>query len=275
MTYSWPYPSKIAVAPILLATVGLLSVKAQPVEASFQQLVQDIYDEADSAFPYQGVEKATAHLSKDYIRINLKDSQSIFLGKQTNLEGIRHEYWIKGLTNDFVTSRKTVIRSIGRISSDGTGIFRETCDSRLYGSVACSTGYDTWVRTPQSWKLRKSEVLMQTSPETLNLENSDILNIIQNIYEKRNIELIESPLGFGIDGKPMLGTNLYWTSRKTIIKKIVVKDNIAEVFTEQYNVGDIASVFFLNNFEAAHDTWENTSKGWSLLSHKVLFQRGL
>jgi hypothetical protein len=164
MTYSWPCLSKISVVPILLATIGSLSVKAQPVEASFQELVQDIYNEADSAFPYQGVEKATAHLSKDYIRINLKDSQSIVLRKQTNLEGIRHEYWIEGLTNNFITARKTVIRSIGRTKSDTTGIFRETCDSRVYGGGNCSTGYDTWVRTPQSWKLRKSEVLTQTSP---------------------------------------------------------------------------------------------------------------
>lgn len=273
MTYSWPYLSKIAVAPILLATVGLSSVKAQPVEASFQQLVQDIYNEADSAFPYQGVEKATAHLSKDYIRINLKDSQSILLGKQTNLEGIRHEYWIEGLINNFTTSRKTVIRSIGRTSSDGTGIFRETCDSRLYGSIACSTGYDTWVKTPQSWKLRKSEVLTQTSPEKLNLKNSDILNSIQNIYEKRNIELITNPFGFDFSKKPWLGTNFYWIARKTIIKKISVKDNRAEVFIEQYNVGAVAREFAV--FETAHDTWENTSKGWSLLGHKVLFERGL
>jgi ketosteroid isomerase-like protein len=67
--------------------------------------------------------------------------------------------------------------------------------------------------------------------------------------------------------------NIDLTANKTTIKQFAVKDNGAEVFTEQYTEGKVALINKVIIYQTARSIWKNTPEGWRLKESKILSNR--
>jgi Domain of unknown function (DUF4440) len=153
---------------LLSSTLISVSIVAiQPVfaeiNASIQPAIQTNYDRINAAFIRKDIKGATALFTPDYVSINPE-------GKKQNLSEFREQYdTLFKRFNIKLTSNKATIKNIDVIA----GGIDVAIDQKTEGTIAGfnklvinQTSRDSWLKTPQGWRLKQSRIL--TSQTTFN-----------------------------------------------------------------------------------------------------------
>jgi hypothetical protein len=149
------------------ALISVAIVTVQPVfagiSASIQPAIQTNYDRINAAFIRKDIKGATALFTPDYVSINPE-------GKKQTLSEFREQYdTLFKRFNIKLTSNKATIKNID-VNAGGIDV---AIDQKTEGTVAGfnklvidQTSRDSWLKTPQGWRLKQSKIL--TSKTTFN-----------------------------------------------------------------------------------------------------------
>lgn len=162
MIFSVGKSTLLATVFMSVATVTISSVHAE-TSAKIQPTIQTNYNKINAAFVRRDIKGATALFTPDYTNTNSE-------GKKQNLAEFREHY-----TNLFtrfnvkLTSNKATIKNIN-VNSSGIDV---AIEQKTEGTVAGfnkivinQTSRDSWLKTPQGWRLKESKIL--TSKTTFN-----------------------------------------------------------------------------------------------------------
>jgi ketosteroid isomerase-like protein len=162
MIFSTRRNSAIHGALISVAIVAIQPAFAQ-INASIKPTIQTNYDRINAAFIRKDIKGATALFTPDYVSID-PDGK-----KQTLAEFREHYDTLFKRFNIKLTSNKATIKNID-ISASGIDV---AIDQKTEGTIAGfnklvinQTSSDSWLKTPQGWRLKKSKIL--TSQTTFN-----------------------------------------------------------------------------------------------------------
>jgi ketosteroid isomerase-like protein len=154
--------SIISGALISVAIAAIQPVFAQ-INASVKPAIQTNYNQINAAFIRKDIKGATALFTPDYVSIDPE-------GKKQNLAEFREHY--DNLFKRFnikLTSNKATIKNIDT-SAGGIDV---AIDQKTEGTIAGfnklvinQTSRDSWMKTPQGWRLKQSKIL--TSQTTFN-----------------------------------------------------------------------------------------------------------
>jgi hypothetical protein len=148
-----------------LISVAILAVTpAQAdINSNVQPIIQTNYDRINAAFIRKDIKGATALFTTDYITINPEG------GQQTLTEFREHYNNLFTRFNIQLTSNKATIKTIDS-NADGLDV---AIEQKTEGTIAGfnkivinQTSRDSWLKTPQGWRLKRSKIL--TSQTTFN-----------------------------------------------------------------------------------------------------------
>jgi hypothetical protein len=152
---------------ILTALISVTIVAVTPAQADInakvQPIIQTNYNQINAAFIRKDIKGATALFTTDYISINPEG------GKQTLTEFREHYNNLFTRFNIQLTSNKATIKTI----DTNTGGLDVAIEQKTEGTIAGfnkivinQTSRDSWLKTPQGWRLKQSKIL--TSQTTFN-----------------------------------------------------------------------------------------------------------
>jgi ketosteroid isomerase-like protein len=153
-----------------LLSTALISVAigtTYPVQAensaTIQPAIQTNYNKINAAFVRKDIKGATALFTPDYVSISPE-------GDKKTLAEFREHY--NNLFNRFnikLTSNKATIKNIDVNASGIDVAIEQKTEGTIAGSnkiVIDQTSRDSWLKTPQGWRLKQSKIL--TSQTTFN-----------------------------------------------------------------------------------------------------------
>jgi ketosteroid isomerase-like protein len=162
MSLSTPIRSAIIGGLVSVAIVTIQSVNAQ-IDRKIQPTIQTSYDKINAAFVRKDIIAATSLFTPDYVSISPE-------GERKNLAEFREHY--TNLFNRFnikLTSNKATIKNID-IKGNAIDV---AIEQKTEGTVAGfnkiiidQTSRDSWLKTPQGWRLKESKIL--TNQTTFN-----------------------------------------------------------------------------------------------------------
>ena len=156
---------KSALIAAALGAVAIVTIHPAFAESksTIQPIIQTSYDRINAAFIRKDIKAATAYFTPDYVSINEK-------GETQNLAEFRTHY--DNLFTRFnisLTANKTTIKSL-TIKPQGIDV---AIVQRTEGTIAGfnkividQTSNNTWLKTPQGWRLKQSKIL--TNKTTFN-----------------------------------------------------------------------------------------------------------
>jgi hypothetical protein len=155
--------NSISIAAVAaVAIVTMASAHADSNE-KIQPLIQTNYNQINAAFIRKDINGATALFTPDYVSINSK-------GEKQNLAEFREHY--NNLFTRFkikLTSNKAKIVNMD-VNASGVDV---AIEQKTEGTIAGfntiiinQTSRDSWLKTPQGWRLKQSNIL--TSQTTFN-----------------------------------------------------------------------------------------------------------
>jgi ketosteroid isomerase-like protein len=157
--------AKHVFVPTALISVAIVTIAPAFAEnkAKIQPVIQTNYNQINAAFVRKDIASATALFTPDYVSINPEGQ------KQTLAEFREHYNNLFTRFNIKLTSNKATIKSID-VSTEGIDV---AIEQKTEGTVAGSnkividqTSRDSWLKTPQGWRLKQSKIL--TSQTTFN-----------------------------------------------------------------------------------------------------------
>ena len=144
-------------------TIVAVTPAQADVNSKVQPIIQTNYNQINAAFIRKDIKGATALFTTDYISINPE-------GEQQTLTEFREHY--NNLFTRFniqLTSNKATIKTI----DTNTGGLDVAIEQKTEGTIAGfnkivinQTSRDSWLKTPQGWRLKRSKIL--TSQTTFN-----------------------------------------------------------------------------------------------------------
>ncbi|WP_373542164.1 nuclear transport factor 2 family protein [Chamaesiphon sp.] len=147
--------SSILTVLISAAIVAVTPAQAD-VKSKVQPIIQTNYNQINAAFIRKDIKGATALFTADYISINPDG------GKQTLTEFREHYNNLFTRFNIQLTSNKATIKAI----DTNTGGIDVAIDQKTEGTIAGfnkivinQTSRDSWLKTPQGWRLKQSKIL--------------------------------------------------------------------------------------------------------------------
>ncbi|PSB58273.1 nuclear transport factor 2 family protein [Chamaesiphon polymorphus] len=152
------------VSAILLSIAIVAIAPAQADNnAKIQPTIQTNYDRINAAFVRKDIKGATALFTPDYVNISPE-------GNKQNLSEFREHY--NNLFTRFnikLTSTKATIKTIDTNASGIDVAIEQKTEGTVAGFnkiIINQTSRDSWLKTPQGWRLRQSKIL--TSQTTFN-----------------------------------------------------------------------------------------------------------
>ncbi len=157
--------SKRTILSIVFMSVAIVTIGPGHAEinAKIQPTIQTNYNQINAAFVRRDIKGATALFTTDYVSINPE-------GEKQNLTEFREHY--NNLFTRFnikLTSNKATIKNID-VNASGVDV---AIEQKTEGTVAGfnkividRTSRDSWLKTPQGWRLKESKIL--TSKTTFN-----------------------------------------------------------------------------------------------------------
>lgn len=152
----------LSTALIAVAIVTIHPVRAEN-NATIQPAIQTNYNKINAAFVRKDIKGATALFTPDYVSISPE-------GDKKTLTEFREHY--NNLFNRFnikLTSNKATIKNIDVNASGIDVAIEQKTEGTIAGSnkiVIDQTSRDSWLKTPQGWRLKQSKIL--TSQTTFN-----------------------------------------------------------------------------------------------------------
>ncbi len=154
--------SSILTALLVVGIVTIAPVQAD-TNSKVQPIIQTNYNQINAAFIRKDIKGATALFTADYISINPEGE------KQTLTEFREHYNNLFTRFNIQLTSNKATIKNI----DTNTGGLDVAIEQKTEGTIAGfnkivinQTSRDSWLKTPQGWRLKQSKIL--TSQTTFN-----------------------------------------------------------------------------------------------------------
>jgi ketosteroid isomerase-like protein len=157
--------AKNTILSTVLVSVAIVTIGPAHAEinAKIQPTIQTNYNQINAAFVRRDIKAATALFTPDYVSINPG-------GEKQNLTEFREHY--NNLFTRFnikLTSNKATIKNID-VNASGVDV---AIEQKTEGTVAGfnkividQTSRDSWLKTPQGWRLKESKIL--TSKTTFN-----------------------------------------------------------------------------------------------------------
>ena len=131
--------------------------------SKIQPTIQINYDRINAAFVRKDIQGATALFTADYVNISPKGE------KQTLSEFREHYNNLFTRFNIKLTSNKATIKTIDTNASGLDVAIEQKTEGTIAGFnkiVINQTSRDSWLKTPQGWRLKQSKIL--TSQTTFN-----------------------------------------------------------------------------------------------------------
>jgi Domain of unknown function (DUF4440) len=154
--------SLVSAISLAIAIVVIAPAQADN-NAKIQPTIQTNYDRINAAFVRKDIQGATALFTPDYVSISPK-------GEKQNLAEFREHY--NNLFTRFnikLTSNKATIKTIDTNASGIDVAIEQKTEGTVAGFnkiVINQTSRDSWLKTPQGWRLKQSKIL--TSQTTFN-----------------------------------------------------------------------------------------------------------
>jgi hypothetical protein len=162
MIFSRTQYSIITTAILSVAIVTIAPTQAE-VNPKIQPAIQTNYNQINAAFIRKDIKGATALFTPDYVSINPEG------GKQTLAEFREHYNNLFTRFNIQLTSNKATIKNID-INPSGIDVaIEQSTEGTVAGFnkiIINQTSRDSWLKTPQGWRLKQSKIL--TSQTTFN-----------------------------------------------------------------------------------------------------------
>jgi Domain of unknown function (DUF4440) len=156
---------KRAIIPTALISVSIVTIipASAEINAKIQPVIQTNYNQINAAFVRKDIIGATALFTPDYVSINPEGE------KQTLAEFREHYNNLFTRFNIKLTSNKATIKNID-VNANGIDV---AIEQKTEGTIAGfnkividQTSRDSWLKTPQGWRLKQSKIL--TSQTTFN-----------------------------------------------------------------------------------------------------------
>jgi ketosteroid isomerase-like protein len=148
---------------LISVAIGTIHPVRSENNAPIQPTIQINYNKINAAFVRKDIQAATALFTPDYVSISPE-------GDKKNLTEFREHY--NNLFNRFnikLTSNKATIKNIDVNASGIDVAIEQKTEGTIAGSnkiVIDQTSRDSWLKTPQGWRLKQSKIL--TSQTTFN-----------------------------------------------------------------------------------------------------------
>ena len=162
MNFSFAKNLPIATVLLSIAIVAIAPVHAE-TSAKIKPLIQTNYNQINAAFIRRDIKGATALFTPDYVSINPEGE------KQTLAEFREHYSNLFSRFNIKLTSNKATIKTIDVNASGLDVAIEQKTEGTIAGFnkiVINQTSRDSWLKTPQGWRLKQSKIL--TSQTTFN-----------------------------------------------------------------------------------------------------------
>jgi ketosteroid isomerase-like protein len=157
------FRNSILITALTAVTIATIVPAHADNNSKIQPTIQTNYDRINAAFVRKDIKGATALFTPDYVSINPE-------GAKQNLAEFREYY--KNLFSRFkieLTSNKAKIVNID-VNADGVDVaIEQKTEGTIAGSnkiIIDQTSRDSWLKTPQGWRLKQSKIL--TSQTTFN-----------------------------------------------------------------------------------------------------------
>ena len=159
------FPLKKTILSTVLLSVAIVTIAPVYAEnnSKIQPTIQTNYNRINAAFVRKDIRGATTLFTPDYVSINPEGE------KQTLAEFREHYNNLFTRFNIKLTSNKATIKNIA-VNSNGIDV---AIDQKTEGTIAGfnkivinQTSRDSWLKTPQGWRLKQSKIL--TSQTTFN-----------------------------------------------------------------------------------------------------------
>ncbi|AFY92095.1 nuclear transport factor 2 family protein [Chamaesiphon minutus] len=154
--------SLVSAISLSIAIVAIAPAQADN-KAKIQPTIQTSYDRINAAFVRKDIQGATALFTPDYVSISPKGE------KQTLSEFREHYNNLFTRFNIKLTSNKATIKTIDTNASGIDVAIEQKTEGTIAGFnkiVINQTSRDSWLKTPQGWRLKQSKIL--TSQTTFN-----------------------------------------------------------------------------------------------------------
>ncbi len=162
MIFSITRSSLISTALLAVAIVTIAPVNADD-RAKVQPVIQTNYNQINAAFVRKDIKGATALFTPDYVSINPEGE------KQTLSEFREHYNNLFTRFNIKLTANKATIKTIDVSANSLDVAIEQKTEGTIAGFnklVIDQTSRDSWLKTPQGWRLKQSKIL--TSQTTFN-----------------------------------------------------------------------------------------------------------
>ena len=159
------FSARSTILSTVLMSVAIATIQPGYAEISskIQPTIQTNYNQINAAFVRRDIKGATALFTPDYVSINPEG------GKQNLTEFREHYNNLFTRFNIKLTSNKATIKNID-VKASGIDV---AIEQKTEGTVAGfnkividQTSRDSWLKTPQGWRLKESKIL--TSKTTFN-----------------------------------------------------------------------------------------------------------
>jgi SnoaL-like domain len=162
MLFSFTKSPILSTALLSVAIATILPAHADS-NSRFQPIIQTNYNQINAAFIRKDIKGATALFTPDYVSINPEGE------KQTLAEFRDHYNNLFTRFNIKLTSNKATIKNIDIKGSGLDVAIEQKTEGTIAGFnkiVINQTSRDSWLKTPQGWRLKQSKIL--TSQTTFN-----------------------------------------------------------------------------------------------------------
>ena len=162
MIFSHTKETFLTTALITVAIVTIAPARAE-LSTKIQPAIQSNYNQINAAFVRKDMNAATALFTPDYVSISPEGE------KKTLVEFREHYNNLFGRFNIKLTSNKATIKNIA-VNPTGIDVaLEQKTEATVAGAskiVIDQTSRDSWLKTPQGWRLKQSKIL--TSQITFN-----------------------------------------------------------------------------------------------------------
>jgi ketosteroid isomerase-like protein len=151
-------------------TTALISVAIVAIAPAFaetnskiQPVIQTNYNQINAAFVRKDIKGATALFTPDYVSINPEGEKKTLAEFREHYNNLFTRFNIK------LTSNKATIKNIDVNPSGIDVAIEQKTEGTVAGTnkiVIDQTSKDSWLKTPQGWRLKQSKIL--TSQTTFN-----------------------------------------------------------------------------------------------------------
>lgn len=162
MIFSHTKDTLLTTALITVAIVTIAPAQAE-ISTKIQPVIQTNYNQINAAFVRKDINAATALFTPDYVSISPEGQKKTLVEFREHYNNLFTRFNIK------LTSNKATIKNIAVNDSGIDVAIEQKTEGTIAGAnkiIIDQTSRDSWLKTPQGWRLKQSKIL--TNQTTFN-----------------------------------------------------------------------------------------------------------